>query len=102
MGCFMVIILKMSAEEAYKKFNDYIPLFKPYRDASKGECIYQCTILQCLKGLEYAIQFGWYDFRTFNVKEYEFHERVENCDLNWIIPGKFMAFMGPIEKRDVN
>jgi cell division cycle 14 len=55
MGCFMVIILKMSAEEAYKKFQDYIPLFKPYRDASKGDCIYQCTILQCLKGLEYAI-----------------------------------------------
>lgn len=38
--------------------------------------------------------------RTFNVKEYEHYERVENGDLNWIIPGKFMAFMGPIEKRD--
>lgn len=34
------------------------------------------------------------------MKEYEFHERVENGDVNWIIPGKFMAFMGPIEKRD--
>lgn len=38
--------------------------------------------------------------KTFNVKEYEHYERVENGDLNWIIPGKFMAFMGPIEKRD--
>jgi cell division cycle 14 len=27
------------------------------------------------------------------------YERVENGDLNWIIPNKFMAFMGPIEKR---
>jgi cell division cycle 14 len=38
--------------------------------------------------------------KTFNVKEYEHYERVENGDCNWIIPGKFMAFMGPIEKRD--
>jgi len=50
--------------------------------------------------LEYAVKFNWYDFRTFNVKEYEYYERVENGDLNWIIPGKFVAFMGPIETRD--
>ena len=48
------------------------------------------------------MKFKWYDFRTFNVKEYEFYERVENGDVNWIIPGKFMAFMGPIDKRDAN
>jgi len=48
------------------------------------------------------VRFGWYDFRTFNVKEYEYYERVENGDLNWIIPGKFVAFMGPIENRDAN
>ena len=34
------------------------------------------------------------------MKEYEYYERVENGDLNWIIPGKFVAFMGPIETRD--
>jgi len=100
MGCFMVVILKMTAEEAHSKFKDYTPLFRHYRDASKGDCYYDCTLLQCLQGLEYAIKFGWYTFRTFNVKAYEFYERVENGDLNWIIPGKFMAFMGPVEKRD--
>jgi len=25
---------------------------------------------------------------------------VENGDLNWIIPGKFLAFMGPVDQRD--
>lgn len=102
MGAFMIIILKMSAEEACARFKQYMPLFKPYRDASKGNCHYQCTMLQCLQGLEYAIKFKWYNFSTFNVKEYEFYERVENGDLNWIVPGKFMAFMGPIEKREIN
>lgn len=38
--------------------------------------------------------------KTFNVKEYEHYERVENGDINWIIPGKFAAFMGPIDKRE--
>lgn len=34
------------------------------------------------------------------MKEYEHYEKVENGDLNWIIPGKFMAFMGPVDNRD--
>jgi len=97
MGCFMVVILKMKAEDAYEKFRDYLPLFKHYRDASKGNCDYQCTLLHCLQGLEYAIKFKWYDFRTFKVKDYEKNEKVENGDLNWIIPEKFIAFMGPVD-----
>ena len=102
MGCFMVIILKMSAEDAHKRFKSYVPLFKHYRDASKGDCLYNLTLLQCLQGMEHAIKFGWYQFKTFNVKEYEQYERVENGDLNFIIPNKFVAFMGPIEKREPN
>jgi hypothetical protein len=38
MGAFMVIILKMKAEDAYAKFKDYFAIMRPYRDASKGEC----------------------------------------------------------------
>lgn len=98
MGCFMIVILKMRATEAYEKFRDYLPLFKHYRDASKGNCDYQCTLLHCLQGLEFAIKMKWYDFKTFNVKEYERLEKVENGDLNWIIPNKFVAFMGPVDK----
>jgi len=29
------------------------------------------------------------------LRDYEFYERVENGDLNWIIPNKFIAFSGP-------
>ena len=102
MGAFMIIILKMTAEQAYDRFTPYHSVFKPYRDASKGTCFYNCTLLHVLQGLEYAVRFGWYDFRTFNVKEYEYYERVENGDLNWIIPNKFAALMGPIENRDAH
>lgn len=37
----------------------------------------------------------WFDVKTFNLKDYEYYERVENGDLNWIIPEKLLAFSGP-------
>lgn len=52
-----------------------------------------------MKGLEYGIKLGWYSFKDFDPKEYEYYERVENGDLNWIIPQKFIAFMGPIDSK---
>ena len=96
----MVVILKMTPEEAFDKFRPYHDCIKSFRDASKGECHYECTILHCLQGLDQGIKHGWYNFKTFNVKEYEHYERVDNGDLNWIIPGKFVAFMGPVERRE--
>jgi len=51
--------------------------------------------LDCLRGLEYGIKLGWYDPASFKVKEYEEFERVDNGDMNWIIPGKFLAFSSP-------
>jgi cell division cycle 14 len=60
-----------------------------------GICTYQLTIIDCLKGLEFAIQRGWFDRNTFDVDWYEFRERVENGDMNWIIPPKFIAFAAP-------
>jgi len=45
--------------------------------------------------LEYATKLKWFDVRSFNLKDYEYYERVENGDLNIIIPEKFVAFSGP-------
>jgi cell division cycle 14 len=32
------------------------------------------------------------------VQEYEYYEKVENGDLNWVIPNEVLAFMGPSGK----
>lgn len=48
-----------------------------------------------------ALQYGWLDFSSFDVEEYEHYERAENGDLNWIIPGKFLAFSGPHPKSKI-
>jgi len=39
---------------------------------------------------------GWYNYQTFDVQEYQLYEKVENGDLNWILPKKFVAFSGPL------
>mmetsp|Transcript_13610 Transcript_13610/g.23164 ORF Transcript_13610/g.23164 Transcript_13610/m.23164 type:complete len:367 (+) Transcript_13610:23-1123(+) len=99
MGAFMVIVLKVPASAVWELFEPYHSQFRAFRDASYSpECSYPCTIEHCLQGLEYAIKLGWYQFKEFDNKEYEYYERVENGDLNWIIPGKFIAFMGPLDR----
>uniref|UniRef100_A0A3B5LEI8 protein-tyrosine-phosphatase n=1 Tax=Xiphophorus couchianus TaxID=32473 RepID=A0A3B5LEI8_9TELE len=75
--------------------------FKGFKDASFGNCTYNLTVLDCLQGIRKALQHGFFDFETFDVDEYEHYERVENGDLNWIVPGKFLAFSGPHPKSRI-
>ena len=94
----MVVVLRTPADIVWEAFQPYHSVLKPYRDASFCEdCTYECTVYHCLKGLEFAISLGWYRFKDFDSREYEYYERVDNGDLNWIIPDKFIAFMGPID-----
>ena len=41
------------------------------------------------------------DFDNFDVNEYQYFEKVENGDLNWVLPGKYIAFCGPHSKSKV-
>ncbi|RMC08442.1 hypothetical protein DUI87_14686 [Hirundo rustica rustica] len=98
-GAYAVIYLKKTPEEAYRTLlSGSNPPYLPFRDASFGNCTYNLTILDCLQGVNKALQHGFFDFKTFDVDEYEHYERVENGDFNWIIPGKFLAFSGPHPK----
>jgi len=33
-------------------------------------------ILDCLRGLSYAIKLGWFDFKKFDITEYEHYEKI--------------------------
>lgn len=95
MGAYLIIFRGKSAEEAWSYFEKVDPPFLPFRDALAGECTYECTILDCLRGLEYGMRLGWYNPKTFKTQEYEYYEKLENGDMNWIIPGKMLAFSSP-------
>eukprot|EP00919_Chromeraceae_sp_WS-2016_P004195 GHVR01010054.1.p1 GENE.GHVR01010054.1~~GHVR01010054.1.p1 ORF type:complete len:449 (+),score=75.09 GHVR01010054.1:56-1402(+) len=94
-GVFLIVHLKRSADDAFRPFVGVYPPFLPYRDATYGVCTYHCSIFDCLKGLEWGIKLGWFDYETFNLEQFQHYERVENGDLNWIIPNKYVAFSGP-------
>lgn len=101
-GGYAVIYLKKTPEEAYRALiSGSNASYLPFRDASFGNCTYNLTVLECLQGIRKALQHGFFDFETFDVDEYEHYERVENGDLNWIVPGKFLAFSGPHPKTKI-
>mmetsp|Transcript_5349 Transcript_5349/g.5306 ORF Transcript_5349/g.5306 Transcript_5349/m.5306 type:complete len:314 (-) Transcript_5349:28-969(-) len=72
-----------------------------FRDASYGPCYYECTILHCLRGLDRGIRLGWFDYQRFDLQFTEFHEKIENGDISWIIPGKLLAFSCPSERKEM-
>uniref|UniRef100_H3CGK1 Cell division cycle 14Ab n=1 Tax=Tetraodon nigroviridis TaxID=99883 RepID=H3CGK1_TETNG len=101
-GGYAVIYLKKSPEEAYRALTSGSNAsYLPFRDASFGNCTFNLTVLDCLQGIRKALQHGFFDFETFSVDEYEHYERVENGDLNWIVPRKLLAFSGPHPRSKV-
>jgi cell division cycle 14 len=72
-----------------------------YRDASFGPSSYSLSLRDCVVSVEKAKRLKWLDFESFDPKEYQRMERVEFGDLNWIIPGKLLAFCGPVSKARV-
>ena len=49
----------------------------PFHDASPCVCTYDITILDCLRGLSKARMYGFFDYKIFDVREYEHFEQVE-------------------------
>ena len=76
-----------------------------YHDASPYDCNFlisfiiignfELSVFHCIQGLVKAIQYDLINWESFNQKEYERFERVENGDMNWIIEGQLLAFSGP-------
>ncbi|CEP00378.1 protein-tyrosine-phosphatase [Plasmodiophora brassicae] len=92
---YQVLILKRTPEEAWARIAHISPGFIPFRDASMQACLYKLTILHCLQALAAAVRLKFFNVDTFDVSQYEFYERIENGDLNVIVPKKFVHFSGP-------
>ncbi|KAL1130140.1 hypothetical protein AAG570_013078 [Ranatra chinensis] len=92
---YAILYLQKTPEEAFKPLIGDNPPFLPFRDASCGIPVFQISLEDCLQAIYKAYHLGFFNFSDFDVDEYEFYERVENGDLNWIVPQKFLAFSGP-------
>uniref|UniRef100_A0A182PFX0 protein-tyrosine-phosphatase n=1 Tax=Anopheles epiroticus TaxID=199890 RepID=A0A182PFX0_9DIPT len=95
-GCYSIIYLHANVQSVTKAL---APVLKhagatKYCDASQTELRY-LSLKDCLAGVLKAHQRNFFNFKDFDHVAYEHYERVENGDLNWIVPGKFLAFCGP-------
>ena len=92
-----VLYCKRTADEAYDLLTSSpdSPHFEMFRDASLSEPCYRIGLKDCLSAVYKCHQLGFFNFEDFDHNEYEHFERVQNGDLNWILPGKFLAFCGP-------
>lgn len=70
--------------------------FMPFRDAGRGRSDFNLSIQDCLWGIYKAIQNGLCDMNEFDVEDYEYYEKVENGDWNWLTPN-FIAFASPVD-----
>lgn len=96
MAGFMILIAGYPADKAMNLVvGAQPPPFIAFRDASLGPPMYHLNLHDCVKSIEKAIKFKWFDFQSFDADEYEHYERVENGDFNWIIPNKILSFCGP-------
>ncbi|KAL3098158.1 hypothetical protein niasHS_001994 [Heterodera schachtii] len=93
---YMIIYHHLPAEQAYLRLQcAEPPQFVGFRDAALGPPSYLLHVQHVIKSIEKALKFKWLDFGQFDADEYEHFERVENGDLNWIVPGKLLSFCGP-------
>jgi cell division cycle 14 len=95
MGAFLIVCLGKTAEEAILPFK-HLQLVA-FRDAGEEPCNYECTVLDCLRGLEKAISYSWYNYLKFDYKVYEANHKLDNGDMNWVIPNKILALSSPTD-----
>lgn len=99
---YSVIYFNCTPNDAIKPlFGNNIPPYTKFSDASYGQSNNKITLENCVQGLHKAFQVGFVHFDDFDSVQYEHFERVENGDLNWIVPNKFLAFCGPHTKSRI-
>ncbi len=85
-------------EQAYGPFIGIQPPFITFRDA--GFCIntFPITVLDTAKAIRKAKTLNHINLQTFSVQNYQNLNKLQNGDVSWIVPGKFIAFSGPVTK----
>ncbi|THV05392.1 phosphatases II [Dendrothele bispora CBS 962.96] len=95
MALYVMIVQRRAPWEAFHPVAEME--FMPFRDAGRGPSDFNLNIQDCLWGIWKAMQNGLCDMNEFDVEDYEFYEKVENGDWNWITPN-FIAFASPVDQ----
>lgn len=100
---YMIFVRNYSVEEAYRPFLGMEPPFCTFRDAAFGVNTYPITVLDCARAFHRAVTNMHFVYSSFSLEKFERLSKLENGDISWIIPDKFIAFSGPLStKREVS
>ncbi|PPQ79500.1 hypothetical protein CVT25_003382 [Psilocybe cyanescens] len=94
MALYVMIVQRRAPWEAFHPIAELE--FMPFRDAGRGPSDFNLSIQDCLWGIWKAMQHGLCDMNEFSVEDYEYYEKVENGDWNWLTPN-FIAFASPVD-----
>ena len=95
LGAYLVIVHRWQPEQAIQVFQGLGPgLLQGYKHALNAPSDFRLSVLDCLRGLQKAVQSKWFDLETFDLDRYHLLENPGQFDLHQICP-KFVAFRGP-------
>ena len=108
LGAYMIFLLALTVDEVSDSFSWLDrTLIEPYRDATFAEADFGLTLEDCWGGLAKGIEQGWVDLPSspdedyrwglIDVDEYAHYDDPINGDLHEVVPGKFIAFQGPVD-----
>mmetsp|Transcript_1294 Transcript_1294/g.1743 ORF Transcript_1294/g.1743 Transcript_1294/m.1743 type:complete len:238 (-) Transcript_1294:2041-2754(-) len=85
MGCYLIISQKWSIKQISDAFGgSYLNSLRPFRDAGVGPDDFPLTVIDCIKGMERAVQLNWYSKGGFDC--FEFEQMLKHGDLSWVVP----------------
>ncbi|XP_063833713.1 dual specificity protein phosphatase CDC14AB-like isoform X1 [Ostrinia nubilalis] len=97
LGCYGVLYLSLSPRDALKPLLVHGQSYRPFQDATQGDSAYTISLIDCLNAIKKARDLGFFNFQDFNYEEYDRLDKIQGGDLNWIVPAKFLAFIGPVD-----
>jgi cell division cycle 14 len=96
---FLIFVMKLPAEKAYKPFFGIEPPLTPYRDAAFATNTWPLFVMDCCLAFYRARENGHFDYRTFDHAKYVHLQTLHHGDMSWVVEGKLLAFSGPLAKR---
>ena len=107
LGSFMILRLRLPLEEVAEGFAWVLPdMIEAYRDATFAPSDFDLSLMDCWRGLLKGVELGWvglpcseeeYRWGAIDVDEYENYDDPINGDLHEVVPGKLIAFKGPLD-----
>ena len=97
LGAFLCSRMGCSVAQALRPFKGlHHGLIIPFRDTAWGKNTFDLHVEDCLAGLQKAVSAGMYKQDEFSAEEYFYYDDPLRGDMHEVVPGKFIAFRGPV------